>query len=318
MATWAGKARPENRIMAAPSWLAATLLFMMLALPALAQQGGEGAAGPSTCLAVADNRDLPLQWAGGRQGGESLPLRTASFSANVPLILASGRFPPVTIRYVTHSAFRIESPEGVVIVTDYNGRSGEGRLPDVVTMNHAHATHYTLNPDPRIPNVLPGWGEQGGRIDHYLQVGDVLIRNVSTDIMRGGVMIEEEGNSIFIFETAGLCIGHLGHLHHTLTDEHFARIGRLDVLMIPVDGSVTMSIEGMAALARRLRSSVILPMHWFSGFSLQRFLSEIGTVFEVEVTDGDRMQVALDTLPQSPRVIALQPELDGSFGFGFD
>jgi hypothetical protein len=25
-----------------------------------------------------------------------------------------------------------------------------------------------------------------------------------------------DGNSVFIFEVAGLCIGHLGHLHHEL------------------------------------------------------------------------------------------------------
>ena len=44
-------------------------------------------------------------------------------------------------------------------------------------------------------------------------VDDVYIRNVPTDIRNGGAM-EADGNSIFIFEVAGLCIGHLGHLHH--------------------------------------------------------------------------------------------------------
>ncbi|MEY9138330.1 hypothetical protein ACVIWV_010144 [Bradyrhizobium diazoefficiens] len=29
---------------------------------------------------------------------------------------------------------------------------------------------------------------------------------------------------------AGLCIGHLGHLHHKLDDSHFAQIGRLDIV----------------------------------------------------------------------------------------
>ena len=37
-----------------------------------------------------------------------------------------------------------------------------------------------------------------------------------------------------------MCIGHLGHLHHTLTDQQIAQIGQLDVVMVPVDGSYTM------------------------------------------------------------------------------
>ena len=41
--------------------------------------------------------------------------------------------------------------------------------------------------------------------------------------------MERDGNSIFIFEVAGLCIGHLGHLHHELDEGHYAEIGRLDV-----------------------------------------------------------------------------------------
>ena len=43
----------------------------------------------------------------------------------------------------------------------------------------------------------------------------MLVRNVPTDIRGwGGQAIENYGNSIFVFEAEGLCIGHLGHLHH--------------------------------------------------------------------------------------------------------
>ena len=39
-----------------------------------------------------------------------------------------------------------------------------------------------------------------------------------------------------------MCIGHLGHLHHTLTDQQIAQIGQLDVVLVPVDGSYTMDV----------------------------------------------------------------------------
>ena len=67
----------------------------------------------------------------------------------------------VAITYVGHSTYYIDTPGGVRIATDFNGAYRTGRLPDVVTMNRAHSTHYTLFPDPKIPHVLHGWGENG-------------------------------------------------------------------------------------------------------------------------------------------------------------
>ena len=101
------------------------------------------------------------------------------------------------------------------------------------------------------------------------RIGDTFIRNVTTDIRRyfgddfGADMIRD-GNSIFIFEVAGLCIGHLGHLHHKLDDSHFAQIGRLDIVMVPIDGTYTMSLDGVSEITKRLRASVVLPMHRFA------------------------------------------------------
>ena len=67
----------------------------------------------------------------------------------------------VAITYVGHSTYYIDTPGGVRIATDFNGAYRTGRLPDIVTMNRAHSTHYTLFPDPKIPHVLHGWGEGG-------------------------------------------------------------------------------------------------------------------------------------------------------------
>ena len=90
-----------------------------------------------------------------------------------------------------------------------------------------------------------------------------------------------DGNSIFIFEVAGLCIGHLGHLHHKLDDSHFAAIGRIDILMVPIDGTYTMSLDGVSDITRRLRASVVLPMHRFMT-PLDDFMQKIGQQFEID------------------------------------
>ncbi len=211
----------------------------------------------------------------------------------------------VGITFLGHAAFRIETPEGVSAVTDFAGWWGEGGAPDVVTMNKAHTTHWTPAPDPRIPHVLPGWNPQGGAADHYLELGDLLVRNVPTDIRTWSGEVEAFGNSIFIFEVAGLCIGHLGHLHHKPTDAHYGMIGRLDIVLAPVDGGYTMNLPAMIEVLKRLRARVVIPMHWFGPANLERFLAGMSGDFEITEARSASIVVSRDTLPQRPRVVVL-------------
>jgi len=215
----------------------------------------------------------------------------------------------VAITYGGHSTYYIDTPGGIRIATDWNGGYRMGRMPDVVTMNRAHSTHYTLFPDPRIPHVLHGWGEDGQPAKISERIGDVLIRNVTTDIRRfygdyTGANMIKDGNSIFIFEVAGLCIGHLGHLHVRLDDSHFAAIGRIDILMVPIDGTYTMSLEGVSEITRRLRASVVLPMHRFET-PLEDFMQRIGKQFEIDRRSERSLRISRETLPAAPTVIIL-------------
>jgi L-ascorbate metabolism protein UlaG (beta-lactamase superfamily) len=228
----------------------------------------------------------------------------------VPVALEDGLEPDsVLIRYIDHASFAIVTPDGTVAVTDYTGYLGtQDIVPDVVTMNNAHSTHWTANPDPRIPHVLTGWGEGAAPADHRLDLGAMLVRNVTTDT-RGpfGEGARADGNSIFIFEAGGLCIGHLGHLHQIPSDEQYAAIGRLDVLMVPVDGGYTMRLSDMTGVVKRLRSSVVIPMHWFSEASLQAFLAGMSSEFSVVETGGAQISMSLDDLPSTPTVLVLEP-----------
>jgi L-ascorbate metabolism protein UlaG (beta-lactamase superfamily) len=215
----------------------------------------------------------------------------------------------VAITYAGHSTYFIDTPGGVRIATDYSGAYQIGRLPDVATMNRAHSTHYTLFPDPRIPHVLHGWRDDGQPAIISERIGDVFIRNVTTDIRRyfgdsSGTDMIRDGNSIFIFEVAGLCIGHLGHLHVKLDDSHFAAIGRLDIVMVPIDGTYTMSLDGISEITKRLRASVVLPMHRFAT-PLEEFMERIGKQFEIDVRSERTLRISRDTLPNTPTVIIL-------------
>ncbi len=211
----------------------------------------------------------------------------------------------VRLTFVGHATWLIESAGGVRIATDYNDYIRPSAVPEIATMNRAHTTHYSIAPDPAIKLVLRGWNPEGGPAKHDVSLADVRVRNVATNIRDwvGGHI--PHGNSIFIFEIAGMCIGHLGHLHHTLTDQQVAHIGQLDVVMVAVDGSFTMDVAGVVETLKTLRARLILPMHYFNPFTLNRFLDRIRADFPVEMAKEPTVVVSQTMLPREPKVLVL-------------
>ena len=133
----------------------AAALFL-LAFPAFAQDRM-----PSHCIAIA-NAAPGIQYA------------SAEFFA------PQDEF-TVRLRYIDHSMFLLRTPGGLTAVTDFYGHLGPTTfLPDVVTMNNAHSTHWTAAPAPRIPHLLEGWGSSTTAADHRLDLGSMLVRNVPT------------------------------------------------------------------------------------------------------------------------------------------
>ncbi|MDO6725658.1 MBL fold metallo-hydrolase [Cognatishimia sp. 1_MG-2023] len=243
----------------------------------------------SHCIAVAENIS------------EATYVHKAAFRDAVPE-------DSVRIIYIDHSAFLIQTEGGLNAVTDFTGFIGTANfLPDIVTMNHAHSSHWTPVPDPAIPHVLEGWGAFGVGIEHHLDLGEMLVRNVSTDI-RSGFEVEPKGNSIFVFEVAGMCIGHLGHLHHEPDAAQYAALGRLDVVMAAVDGGRTLDLPTMMKVLRRLKASIVIPMHWFDEATLGAFLIGMSEVYDIDRGKGSDVVVSLRSLPKRPKIIVLQPK----------
>ncbi|MGE0698035.1 MAG: MBL fold metallo-hydrolase [Hyphomicrobiaceae bacterium] len=212
----------------------------------------------------------------------------------------------VRLTYVGHSTFLIESAKGVRIATDFNDYVRPAVVPDIATMNRAHSSHFTMSPDPAIRHVLRGWSPEGGPARHDVTEQDVRVRNVPTNIRSwsdGGT--DSFGNSIFVFEMEGLCIAHLGHLHHTLTTQHLAQIGQMDVVLAPVDGSYTLDTAGMIEVLSDLRPRLIIPMHYFSSYTLSRFLDAARPHFEVKTSADPTLVLSRGMLPQNIQVLVL-------------
>jgi L-ascorbate metabolism protein UlaG (beta-lactamase superfamily) len=104
---------------------------------------------------------------------------------------------------------------------------------------------------------------------------------------------------------ANLCIAHLGHLHHLLNQQQLNEIGRIDVVFAPVDGGVTLDVDGMVEVLTALKAQMVIPMHYFSAFTLNRFLSRLGEKFAVDTADTPSVVVTKTTLPATPKVLVL-------------
>lgn len=257
-------------------------------------------------LAMAETAPVPKSAAA--DGAQTCPGLVAQQPHAAPAAFNLVALNPDQVRltYIGHATFLIESPQRVRIATDYNDYVRPPVLPDIVTMNHAHSTHYSDHPDSAIKYVLRGWGPSPDQPAIWdLKYRDVRVRNVPTNIRRWDGGTERYGNSIFIFEIANMCIAHLGHLHHTLTQQQLNAIGRIDVVLAPVDGSYTLDLDGMMEVLSALKASVVIPMHFFSETALDRFLARARQQWDVEQAEVPAVLVSKTTLPVHPKVLVL-------------
>ncbi len=209
----------------------------------------------------------------------------------------------VEITYIGHSTFLIRTAEGATAATDYNDYFRAPIVPTIATMNRAARNHHSIAPEPGIKYVLRGWKE-GGYASHDIVERDLRVFNVPTNIRDwSSGATDYAGNSMFVFETAGLCIAHLGHLHHTLTEEHLKRLGPIDIVLIAVDGAVTISQEGAATVIDQIKPRVVIPMHYWGYGSLERFVSLFDKTYPVKHGDGATVVFSRATLPDKQLLI---------------
>lgn len=220
----------------------------------------------------------------------------------------SSAVPPgvLRIRYVGHATFDIESPQGAVVQTDYNDYVRAERIPHIVTMNHAHDSHYSFAPDRRILHVLRGWDPAGGVARHNLVFRDIRVRNVPTNFteLSGGALSND--NSMFVIEAVGLCVVHISHLHHYLSKDQIRELGIVDVALAPIDGMWTMSHDELFRVLGDIRPRLIVPMHYGSARGVAEFVARAEAKWTVRRSDSDTIDVSLRTMPEKPEVVFLQ------------
>src|SRR5258708_7377433 len=99
-----------------------------------------------------------------------------------------------------HSTFLTEAPNLGRVAPDFNDYVRPPVLPDIVSMNHAHSTHFTDRPDPDIKFVLRGWRPDGKPANHDMTYSDVHGRRVSTNIRDRNGRTQRTGQPMLHFE----------------------------------------------------------------------------------------------------------------------
>ncbi len=160
------------------------------------------------------------------------------------------------IRYLGHSCFEITAKNGKTIVTDpYQGvgySMPQDLRADIVTVSHSHFDHNYLA-GVRYKTALTtaeGYEEKG-----------IVVYGIPSyhDEVKGAKRGE---NILFKLEIDGVTLCHMGDIGEPCSSALVQKIGKVDVLLIPVGGKYTVDAQGALDYIREIAPKAVIPMHY--------------------------------------------------------
>ena len=161
------------------------------------------------------------------------------------------------LRWLGHYCFELTLPGGVIVTDPYDDTVGYPPLrvkADAVLSSHEHFDHNCFNAvtgDPEILNA-PGVHEVCG--------AKITAVPSFHDEVRGAKRGE---NLIHLIEAEGMRIAHLGDLgHQPDTDAQREALSDLDVMLIPIGGTFTITTPEAVKLIEAFRPRCAIAMHF--------------------------------------------------------
>jgi L-ascorbate metabolism protein UlaG (beta-lactamase superfamily) len=213
------------------------------------------------------------------------------------------------IKWYGHAAFGLTTGKGVRIVIDPYESGGFGGAishapitdqADIVLVTHDHGDHNHTS-------TLKGpFTEVRSEGSYDLKGVKVSAFPVYHDASKG----KERGkNIVFVIEAEGLRVVHAGDLGHPLDQDLLDRIGRVDVLMLPVGGTYTITAAEAGKVVDALKPSLTFPMH----FKTEKVAFPLTPVEDftkgkkgVRKVSASEIEVASGSLPEEPEIILLR------------
>ena len=180
------------------------------------------------------------------------------------------------LTWIGHACFKIEA-EGVSIVVDPYAKGSVPGLSDVdeeahlIFCTHEHGDHNGRDQVKELD--LPG-------DDHpYNILGFQTFHDDKNGSLRGM-------NTIFVIEYKGLRIAHMGDVGCALTNEQLFLLKNVDVLLIPVGGTFTVTAKQAREMVDQIGPKVVVPMHYRSdafGYEVLTPVTDFTKLFEESV-----------------------------------
>ena len=242
-----------------------------------------------------------------------LVLRAALLAAIILALPAhaTAAAPAGKLTWLGQSCFLLETAAGTRILMDPIPKGigydvPQGFKADLVTVSHEHADHnnvaFVTGNKPRVIRGLTTDKKGWTRVDEKLK--DVSIRSVG--VYHDGERGAARGlDTVFIFETGGVRIAHLGDLGHVLTGDQLAAIGAVDVLLVPVGGKFT--IDGLMAtrVIEQLRPRImVIPMHYKTDASTIKELEPLALFLDGKTNVRRETASTIALSPMKPRPAA--------------
>jgi L-ascorbate metabolism protein UlaG (beta-lactamase superfamily) len=215
----------------------------------------------------------------------------------------------VNIEWYGHAAFKITTEKGTKIILDpYQSGFSDGALSyrtigdeaDIVITSHNHGDHNYIK-------------SIRGKYDHIKKQGSYDIKGVEIETLptfHDTALGKERGDNLLsVISADGIKLVHMGDLGHDLDQKTLSKIGKVDVLLLPVGGFYTIDAQVATKIMNNIRPPITIPMH----YRTEKCSFPITTVAEftrgkknVRVLSKSDMKITAETLPKEPEIIVLQ------------
>lgn len=213
------------------------------------------------------------------------------------------------IECLGHSKFLITLASGFRIVTDPFDPStgypvGHTRA-DAVLVSHHHHDHDAVETIEGYQKVIDTAGV------HTLDAGIRVTALSSWHDPEGGRL--RGPNLIMVLEAEGLRLVHLGDLGHMPDAGLAEKIGKPDLLLIPVGGHFTIDASAACQVCAQLKPRIILPMHYKTQYNdswpiqpLQPFLDLCREKLGLAASEAEVLRVTGEDLECQPGLCVLK------------
>lgn len=209
------------------------------------------------------------------------------------------------IKYLGHSAFLIKGEKFSVCFDPFSdiGYDMEQAECDYLISSHGHFDHAAYS-----------------RVKYKTLITEktknAIVEVASGDVFRRVQTFHDENrgalrgiNFVTVFNLDGVTFCHLGDIGEKFSEEIAQKIGKIDVLFVPVGGTYTIDAFEAKRYVSGLNPKIVIPMHYktkkcaldikgkseFLSLFAKENIKNVGSVFELNANDLTEEQIVLNT-----------------------